>query len=205
MSIYEQSQQICQVQLDKFGPVEPLIAGSNHLPKDHDTVLNALTIMKPLAIMYANGEIKKDELKNVKDERVKDWIAKNGIKGASSGSGPKKPIEREQASGSASKTGSSAIRSSAIIDALPCNTSSAINKRNPDRWFEPTSKAAPTTKEEPKSKAAKMEPKIETNSQIHESPARDLEMTVSCASLIGPPIKDTLEMMDDLEDCDLFK
>ena len=205
LSIYEQGKQICQVQLDKFGPVEPLIAGSNHLPKDHDTVLRAMTIMKPLAIMYARGEIKKEELKNVKDDRVKDWIAKNGIRGASCGSGPKKPIEPEQdpseLADNLSKTLSQRESTKRPLDKEDPAASSAI-KRDPARWFEPTSKAAPKTKTEPKSKAAKMEPKIETNSQIDESP--EPELATSCASLVGPPIKDTLEMMEDHDDGDLW-
>ena len=202
LSIYEQGKQICQVQLDKFGPVEPLIAGSNHLPKDHDTVQKAMTIMKPLAIMYANGEIKKEELKNVKDDRVKDWIAKNGIRGASSGSGPKKPIEPEQEpselADNLSKTLSQRESTKRPLDKEDPAASSAI-ERDPARWFEPTSKAAPKTKAEPQSKRAKMEPKIETNSQVNESPESDLELAVSCRSLVGPPIKDTLEMMEDLD------
>ena len=205
LSIYEQGKQICQVQLDKFGPVEPLIAGSNHLPKDHDTVLRAMTIMKPLAIMYARGEIKKEELKSVKDDRVKDWIAKNGIRGASCGSGPKKPIEPEQdpseLADNLSKTLSQRESTKRPLDKEDPAASSAI-KRDPARWFEPTSKAAPKTKTEPKSKAAKMEPKIETNSQIDESP--EPELATSCASLVGPPIKDTLEMMEDHDDGDLW-
>jgi hypothetical protein len=70
LSLYEQSKQILQVELWKFGamPVGP----PSPVPNNHECVSNATTFLMPMVLAYQADEIKSHaELKHVKNEKLK--------------------------------------------------------------------------------------------------------------------------------------
>ena len=71
LSLYEQQQQILQLRLNLFGKVED---EAKQLPKEHPTLQKALSLLIPLATKYAKNEIKKQDLKTLRDSEMKNIV-----------------------------------------------------------------------------------------------------------------------------------
>eukprot|EP00969_Alexandrium_andersonii_P067125 2960731-Alexandrium_andersonii.AAC.1 len=66
LCLYEQSQQMCQLRIDKF---EALGEKQTRLPNDHPAVLKAMRIMQPIAENYQNGIIGQGDKKGLYEAR----------------------------------------------------------------------------------------------------------------------------------------
>ena len=175
LSLYEQEKQIAQTSVAIFGEVI-LKDGCNHLPPEDPAIVAALSVMKPLGIMYANGEIQRTELKTIKDRRVKEWQTENKTK-------IKTVTKEEQEKDDQTSKGSNQKRKKSIKTEVASSSAAKIET-------DEVKKAEPIDAEEQKTSSLK---KI----KLEHDPGSPFPSSMRAAS--GPPIKSSLQC---LETCD---
>ena len=75
MSLWEQGKQVLQVNIKTFGPI-PGPKGPNppqeRQSNDHPSVIAAFEFMKPIALLYKAGEVAREDLRPLRDKRLRD-------------------------------------------------------------------------------------------------------------------------------------
>ena len=69
LSLYEQSRQVLQIPVSKFGPVED---ETKRVDENHPSLLGALDVMIPIAKKFANNELSRGDLKKARDSAMND-------------------------------------------------------------------------------------------------------------------------------------
>ena len=145
--MYEQSKQICAVNVCDFGELpqpQPAVVAD-----DNKTLLEAVKFLRPIAEAYAAGQIKKTDLKNYKDEKLIEAGIKKPSKSAKMMKRPsaaeasgdaevKKPKTKNEDNASSSAVGNGRLekaeakeRNQKAVDDGPDNASSSAVGNGP--------------------------------------------------------------------------
>jgi hypothetical protein len=69
LSIFEQSKQRLQIRMDRFGELTDE-EQAQQLPEKHGVLIEALKFLQPIAELYAKDEVKLEDLKKVRDDKL---------------------------------------------------------------------------------------------------------------------------------------
>jgi hypothetical protein len=65
--MFEQTRQVCQLRLDSFGPLSDQ---AQQLPREHESIVQGLKILVPIAERFCAGELVRDDLKAARDQAM---------------------------------------------------------------------------------------------------------------------------------------
>jgi hypothetical protein len=173
MSVQEQSRQVAQVRIDSFGPVDDQ---TQRLSWKHQAAIDAGEFMKALAQDYCDDKIKKEDLNETKNQRLKEHVS--AAKAAARPKAATKRVSSKQ-SDQNPKRSKSEPSSSVGKAAAPGKQAEKDGKPDTKQAKKPETKTPETTKPETKKQAKKPETKKQDK-----TPKLDAEL---------PPTTDSLE------------